>query len=209
MKKVMIALASMGLSTAAMAGPSWTFVDLGYAESSSSEELAGTEDISGYDITGSFGFAGIWHINGTYGTITTESVGSPDVDVDRYRIGAGAHPAITDSTDFVAEIGYTAWEVDAGGGSDPEPEAIDLTLGVRSMVTDQFELNAFLATQIGSSDFGSSDDDFTNLAPSVGGQYFFTDNISVNVNYTWNDVQSLAVGSLTGDTARFGVRWSF
>ena len=208
MKKVMIALAAMGLSSAAMAGPSWTYLDIGYAESSSSEELAGTENISGYDLTGSFGF-GIWHINGTYGTTSTELTSGPDVDVDRYRIGAGVHPAITDSTDFVAEIGYTGWEIDSGTPPDAEPDAIDLTLGVRSMVTDQFELNAFLATQIGSSDFGSSDDDFTNLAPSVGGQYFFTDNISVNVNYTWNDVQSLAVGSLTGDTARFGVRWSF
>jgi opacity protein-like surface antigen len=207
MKKLMIAMAAMGLSSVAMAGPSWTFVDLGYAESSSSEELVGTEDISGYDITGSFGFAGIWHINGTYGTITTESIGSSDVDVDRYRIGIGAHPAITDSTDFVAEVGYTAWEVDVAG--DPEPDAIDLTLGVRSMVTDRFELNAFLATQIGSSDFGGSDDDFTNLAPSVGGQYFFTDNVSVNLSYSWNDVQSLVVQSLTADTARFGVRWSF
>jgi opacity protein-like surface antigen len=205
MKKLVIALAAMGLSSAAMAGPSWTFVDLGYAEASSSEELGGTEDISGYDLTGSFGFAGIWHINGTYGTISAEPVSGSDVDVDRYRIGVGVHPAITDSTDFVAEIGYTAWEVDVEG--DPEPEAIDLTLGVRSMITDQFELNGFLATQVGSSDFGSPDDDFTNLAPSLGGQYFFTDNLSVNLNYTWGDIQSVVAGS--GDTARFGVRWSF
>ena len=207
MKKLMIAMAAMGLSSVAMAGPSWTYVDLGYAQGSSAEE-AGLESVDGYDLTGSFGFAGIWHINGTYGTISVDN-GSSDVDIDFYRIGAGVHPAITDSTDFVAEIGYTGWEVDVPNG--PEPDAIDLTLGVRSMVTDQFELNGFLATQIASSDGaldGGNNDDATLFSPSLGGQYFFTDNISVNVSYTWNDVQS-TLTSLNSDTARFGVRWSF
>lgn len=207
MKKAIIALAAMAASSAALAGPSWTYVDGGYSQQSSFE-ANGVKSIDGYDLTGSFGFAGIWHINGTWGTATVD-VGS-DIDIDRYRIGGGVHPAITDSTDFVAEVGYTSW--DAKDDLGIEPDAFDLTLGVRSMVSDALELNAFLATNIGSTDTGG-DDDFTNFSPSLGGQYFFTENLSVNLSYTWGDVQSTlvqgAASSAKADTTRFGVRWSF
>jgi hypothetical protein len=205
MKKVIIALAALAASSAAVAGPSWTFVDGAYIQQSSAESL-GVKSSDGYEFSGSFGFLETWHVNGLFGNDTTKfNTAQADTELDYWRIGAGAHPAITDNTDFVAEIGYTQWDVK---DADPsvEPNAVDLVVGVRSMITDQFELNGYVTTQVGSTDFGG-DDDYTNFVPSVGGQYFFTDNFSVNMSYEWGSTQNLVLESK--DSASFGVRWSF
>ena len=204
MKKSLLAVAALTFSGAALAGPKWTYIDAGYIGQSSAEEVLGTKDSEGYELEGSFGFLDIWHVNGLYGNAETKFVGGGSDEVDYYRIGAGVHPAITDTTDLVAELGYIQWDVK---GANAEPDAIDLVIGVRSMLTERFELNAFLTTQIGSSDLGSSNDDFTIYVPSVGGQYFFTDNFSVNLSYEWGSTQNIVLSSK--DSARFGVRWSF
>jgi hypothetical protein len=206
MKKVIIALAALAASSAAVAGPSWTYVDGAYIQQSSSEELAGIKSSKGYEFAGSFGFLETWHVNALYGNDESKPLTGSSTEVDYWRIGAGAHPAITDNTDFVAEIGYTQWDVKDANPS-VEPNAVDLVVGVRSMITDQFELNGYVTTQVGSSDFGGSDDDFTIFVPSVGGQYFFTDNFSVNMSYEWGSTQNIVLGSK--DSATFGVRWSF
>ena len=214
MKKVIIALAAMAASTGALAGPSWTYIDGAYLRGSSAEQ-AGTDKVQGYELAGSFGFANIWHVSAAYGAAEND-LGPNAAEVeDYYNITAGVHPAITDSTDFVAEIGYTGWSllntaVNTGTTSQ-DAKAYDLTVGVRSMLSDSFELNGFLTYQSGDTDAGSGPDKFQVFAPTVGGQYFFTDNFSVNLAYTWGDVQSTVVSSGLGtaDTGRFGVRWSF
>jgi len=211
MKKVIIALAAMAASTGALAGPSWTYVDLAYTRSSSLEE-AGTDKSQGYELEGSFGFANIWHVAGFYGSAETDAVSGGTFEIeDYYNIRGGVHPAITDNTDFVAEIGYTGWSTKSAGGATADPKAYDLTVGLRSMLSDRFEINGFLTYQSGESDSGAADDKFQVFAPTVGGQYFFTDNFSVNLAYTWGDIQStvLAAGAAVADTGRFGVRWSF
>ena len=216
MKKVIIALAAMAASTGALAGPSWTYIDGAYLRGSSAEQ-AGTDKVQGYELAGSFGFANIWHVAGAYGAAEND-VGPNAAEIeDYYTITGGVHPAITDNTDFVAEIGYTGWSllnVDvANGGASADATAYNLTVGVRSMLSDRFELNAFLTYQAGDTDSSAATtgDKFQVFAPSVGGQYFFTDNFSVNLAYTWGDVQSSVVsgGLGTADTGRFGVRWSF
>jgi len=205
MKKVIIALAALAASSAAVAGPKWTYVDAGFVAQSTSEALAGTKDSQGYELTGSFGFD-IWHVNGTWGQDETKFVGStPKTEVDYWRIGGGVHPAVTDNTDFVAEIAYVGWEI-KDTSPKVEPDAFEVLIGVRSMVADSLELSAGLATQFGSTDTGG-DDDFANFIPSLGGQYFFTDNISVNLEYNWLGTQDIVLGSK--DSAKFGVRWSF
>ena len=211
MKKVIITLAALAASSAAVAGPSWTYVDGAYTRSSSLE-AAGTDKAQGYELEGSFGFANIWHVAGVYGSAETETLGDGgDLEIeDYYSIRGGVHPAISDSTDFVAEIGYTGWSVKSPAGITVDPKAYDLTVGVRSMLSDRFELNGFLTYQSGDTD-SDGDDKFQIFAPTLGGQYFFTDNFSVNLAYTWGDIQStvLAAGAAVADTGRFGVRWSF
>ncbi len=201
MKKAMIAVAALAATGTATAGPAWTYIDLGYIQSSTAEAV-GTEDSTGYDLAGSIGFGDMWHAQASWGNQETDSAGGGSlIDVDVYELRAGVHPAITDNTDFVADIGYTKWDVNGGG----KPDAYDIRIGVRSMLADNFEVNATLAAQSG--DLDASGTDFDNLIPTVGGQYFFSDNISVNLEYSWGGTQDVVVGSK--DAARFGVRWSF
>ena len=216
MKKAIIALAAMAASSAAVAGPSWTYIDGAYLRGSSAEQ-AGTDKVQGYELAGSFGFANIWHVAGAYGAAEND-VGPNAAEIeDYYTITGGVHPAITDNTDFVAEIGYTSWAllntpVNSVATTSQDATAYDLTVGVRSMLSDRFELNGFLTYQAGDTDAASgTKDKFQIFAPSVGGQYFFTDALSVNLAYTWGDVQSSVTGGtfIAADTARFGVRWSF
>ncbi len=195
MKKAMIAVAAMAATGTATAGPACTYADLGYVESSNFSD----QDTDGYDLSGSLGIGEMWHLQGSWGNQERDN----GAEVDVYELRAGVHPAITDNTDFVADIGYTKWDID---GANQKPDAYDIRIGVRSMLADNFEVNATLAAQSGDLDDNASTD-FTNLIPTVGGQYFFTDNVSVSLEYSWGGTQETVLGS--SDAARFGVRWSF
>ena len=184
MKKLILALVAFALSGVAVAGPAWTYVDLGYLRADS-----GDDDADAYALSGSFGMGSLFHVNADW----IDGTDSDNDDFDGYRIGVGLHPAVTDDTDLVLEIGYATISWDDFSN---DPSWIDLTLGVRSMITDNFELNAAIVTALGDDDIGS-DDDFTEVGLNVGGQYFFNDNISLNASISQNEV------------ARFGVRWSF
>jgi len=195
MKKAILALAATAVTGTAVAGPSWTYVDLGYLRSSSI-----SNDIDGYEVAGSIGFADMWHAQASYGT---QEVDGGGVEIDKYySVNVGVHPAITDNTDFVADVGYTKWDIENGNS----PKVYTLGLGVRSMLTEKMELSALLTTQSGDLDAGANDD-LTNIVPELGGQYFFTDNVSVNVAYAWGNTEGVVLG--TGNQAKFGVRWSF
>ena len=146
MKNAIIAAAALAVSGTAIAGPSWTYVDLGYTRQSSIEDPAignNVDKSQGYELTGSFGFGNIWHVGATYGSAEAKVNNASDIELDKYYdLRAGVHPAITDSTDFVAEIGYTKWETKNAGGLNVnnKPKAYDITVGVRSMLSEKFEL---------------------------------------------------------------------
>ena len=55
MKKLLVAAAAMAISTGAIAGPSWTYVDLGVVLGDGADD----EDLIGYGLRGSFGFGNI------------------------------------------------------------------------------------------------------------------------------------------------------
>jgi hypothetical protein len=216
MKKVIITLAALGLSSVAMAeGPSYTYVDLGYLGADS-----GDDQTTGVVLSGSLEVFSNFHTNFSYSAIDDAAqwdgvVGFGDTDsgsddFDVWRLAVGMHPAITDSTDLVLEIGVSQGEYDrtrnnADTGS-VEPDAVDLTFGVRSMIADNFELNAAAILAQGSTDFGGSDD-YQEVGLRIGGQYFFTDAISVNVAATSG--YSPNNGNIDGDSIQIGGRWSF
>jgi hypothetical protein len=217
MKKLLISVAAMALSTGAIAGPNWTYIDLGVVLADSS----GKDTAVGAALTGSFGLD-LFHGNLTYTAISDatsrDTSGTPGPiaplcdgasgckgdDYDSIRVGVGIHPAITDSTDLVVEIGYTDGSFD---DANQDPDAIDLTFGVRSMITDQFELNAMAIIADGSTDTGS-DDDAQEAGFRFGGQYFFSDAISVNASVTQG--YGAQVGNeADGDFFQIGGRWNF
>jgi opacity protein-like surface antigen len=203
MKQAMIAVAALAASGTAFAGahssgggsdPDWTFVNARYIQASG----FGDEETDGYSLDGSFEFAEKWHVQGSWGTIELD--GGTDVDI--YTIRVGGHPAVTANTDLVFDIGYTEWDIDGG----TTPSAYDVRMGYRTMLSDAVELNGFLTYQSGDTDSGSSDD-FDNFAPTLGAQYYWTDNLSVNVAYSWNSTFNAVSG--TSDIVDFGVRYNF
>ena len=181
MRKLLIAMAALAFSSAAVAGPSWTYVGAGLLVLDSD-----TDDVEGIDLEGSFGI-GIFHIGAEIAAISDAPVSDTadgDDDLLFYRVSAGIHPAVTDSTDAVLEIGYAATDADDG---DIEPSTLDLRFGVRSMISDQFEVNAFVITGFTDTDIPGGDD-VTDTRLQIGGQYFFTDRISFNVRGSEDDV---------------------
>jgi len=190
MKKVLLTLAALALSGTAMAGPSWTFVDLGYITGDSEDD----NPIDGYSLRGSFGFGDIWHVQGFVANIEDDFN-----DVDTYGIRGGIHPALTDNTDFVLDLGYAQADNDSNG---QEPSAFDIRTGVRSNIGN-VELRSFISLVFGDDDEGG-DEEFRSVMYSVGGQYNFSDAWSVGADATVGG--STFVGA---DLIDLYVRWSF
>jgi hypothetical protein len=205
MKKLILAAAALALSTSAMAGPKWTYADIGYTVGTSAEE-----DSDGYGVRGSFGFADIWHVRGGYSDL--EVLGGDDaggLDVDGFNAYVGVNPALTENTDFVFEVGYSDFDLGPNGGWD----GYSLVVGLRSMFTEKLELNATVETisgDIEDASFagigGAGSADFTEVKAKVGGQYMFTENVGVGVDVTLGTVNT---DSLLGNTANFYARYSF
>ena len=172
-------LAMLAFSGAASAeGPYWTYIDAGIKFLDS-----GDDQTTGGVLEGSLGL-GVFHANLEYQLIKDAELGDffDDTadDFDQYRIGIGVHPAVSDTTDAVVELGYNIGSFD---DFDADPDFWDLRLGVRSMLfDDKLELNAFTVLAMGDSD--SELGDFTNTTILLGGQYFFTDSISLSVEAT-------------------------
>ncbi len=210
MKKAMIAVAAMAASGTAFAGahgasandPSWTYVDAAYWTASSFEAISGVEEIDGYGLTGSYEFATKWHVQAQIGNIEAD-FGSSSDEIDLWTVRIGGHPAITDTTDAVFDIGYIEWDLD---GTEIKPSAITYRMGVRSNIADSLELNAFLTYLNGDLDIGSNDD-FSNWAPSIGAQYNITENGAINVSYSWNDTESAVLDG--SDGVSLGIRYSW
>jgi hypothetical protein len=192
MHKSIIAVAAVAVTAVANAGPNWTYADIGYLRGSS-----GSEDTEAYQLRGSIGFANIWHARLEYADGEIAGGAPSGLDVDGYRISVGAHPAINDTTDFVFEIGYVDGDVSAGG-PDLGSDGYSVSTGIRTMWTENFELNAGVsAIDLDTDNLGDS----TTILVQAGGQYLFTDNVGVGV-----DVYN---GSGTGNLANFYVRWNF
>lgn len=205
MRNLILALAGMAVSGLAVAGPSWTYADIGYVRADS-----GDDETDAFEIEGSFGFADKYHIQASYADGENGDVGNGE-DFDGYEIRAGINPAVTDNTDFVFQVGYFDVSQETPSDDDVDVDGYILSVGMRSMFTDQVELSAFVDSVTGEVDSDAcgaaavagcpaeDGDDITDIILRVGGQYFFTDNLSLNIEYEDGDDSS----------ARFGVRWSF
>jgi hypothetical protein len=204
MKKLLLTMAALALSTSAIAGPSWTYVDLGVVVGDGNQD----EDLVGYGLRGSFGFGDLWHIqadvasfeqNGGKGTDNSAIPGTADgTDNTLYTIRGGIHPAVTDNTDFVLDISYTGAE-DENSTTKNKPKAYGIRTGVRSNV-GKLELRGFVALASTDNDKDApADSKVWEIIPTIGGQYNFSDAWSVGLDT-----------ALEGDNlSNLYVRWSF
>jgi len=195
MKKSILALAAMAITGTAVAGPNWTYVDAGYVRGSS-----GNEDTDGFSLQGSVGFAEIWHAQLDYSDGEANGgKSSGGTDNDGYTFTVGVNPAVSDTTDLVFDLSYFDIDNDTASSSS-SVDGYGLGVGLRTMWTDQLEVNG--GAEVVSGDAGGSNSDFTNVIVSVGGVYSFTDNVAVSMDVANG-------GIVGGNAARFGVRWNF
>lgn len=198
MKKALIALAAMAVSTGALAGPSWTYVDLGLVVADGSND----EDTTGAALRGSFGFADLWHIQASVAGF--EEAGGKSkggADITAYELRGGIHPAVTDNADFVLDIGYLGAEekTEDGGSQKLKPSSYDIRAGYRQDIGN-LELRGFIKYARTDNDAeGEASEKVWNLIPSLGLQYNFSDAWSLGADYVIED----------DNLTNIYVRWSF
>jgi hypothetical protein len=212
--KTIAAAAALTISGAAIAGPSYTFVDLGYLTGDS-----GDDRTDGLGLRGSFGFAGLWHVAGEYSALEAsggKGSATGGIDVSGGNIYVGLHPAVTDNTDLIIDLGYDLLEGDDGSTSGKtDVTSIFLRTGPRALLAgDKLELSAYVSLAVGEFDPDTSaKQDFTNVGFQIGGQYYFTPAISLGVEAQVNGSRSGPSGGSSSlgndDLVRIFGRWSF
>ena len=191
------AVAALACSDAAIAGPQWTFANIGLATGDGDA----ADDTEFFSIGGSLAIADTWHVRGEWATGEAESNGGRDVDV--LELGAGLHRNISDSTDVVVDLFLGSIDETDGGGGSTDSDYFGYSLGVRSMLTDEFEFNAAIiyADVDCPAGCGGAIGSAVNVGGEIGGRYLFDEAISVGASFNWNGVQ--------GDLLTLNVRWAF
>ena len=195
------AAAALACSGAAVAGPQWTFANVGLATGDGDEDFK-TEFI-GFE--GCLAFADMFHVRGEWAS--GENLESEGLDVDILQFGAGLHRSISDNTDVSIDVFFGTIDETLPGFGPIESDYTGYSFGVRSMLTDQFEFNAAVnyadvdcpaAAACGLGDIGLS---AVNVGGEIGGRYLFDKAISVGAGLNFNGVQ--------GDLLTLDVRWAF
>lgn len=194
------------LSTAALLGSAvaqaelpWTYAEFGYLSADGDDN----NESDAFELRGSVAFADKWHAQLSYLDGDTD-FGNSSSDFDGYRITVGAHPQLTPNTQLVTDISYFDYEYEDNG---PESDGFGIGLGLRHALTDKFELTGQIWYTDGS-EGGGSDVDFHDTTVELGGRYNWTSNLSTGLVVSLGGYPGLPAG-LSGDTARFDVRWSF
>ncbi len=191
------AIAALVCSGAAVAGPQWTFANVGLS-SGDGDEVDQTEFLG---LEGCFAFADMWHVRGKLAFGETENNGGRDVDI--LELGVGFHRSVNDSTDVVIDVFFGTIDELQGNGTTDESDYMGYSFGVRSMLTDQFEFNAAVnyADVDCPAGCGAATGSAVNVGGEMGGRYLFNEAISVGATFNWDGVQ--------GDLLTLNVRWAF
>ncbi len=191
--KLLAATAALTVSSIAVAGPSYTYVDLGFITADS--QVKKTQ--AALRLRGSFGFADLFHVGATIdsgeisgGRSKATAENPQGADFDAYSLYFGVNPAMTDNVDLVVRVGYDAGQKKSknlitGVNNKRENEALFLSFGTRAMLSEKFELNAFATYAAGDSQLKDSDEakfDIVNWSYTVGGEYYFTEMFSVGLD---------------------------
>lgn len=163
---------------ALVADPNHTYVEAGY--------LNVDGDLDGFGIAGSAAVHPKLHVYAQF-----DRVEDDPLEVDTGAIALGLNHGLTPATDFVARVGWARAKVDLSGLGSASDDGLAAQVGVRSMLSETFELNGF----VNHADVADAD---TTL--SVGGVFGFTPTLGVTGGVEFDD----------DDTAyRVGLRYSF
>ncbi|MAO66900.1 MULTISPECIES: outer membrane beta-barrel protein [Idiomarina] len=202
MKKTLIAIALIGTSTSALAdSPNWNKLQASYIDTDIETPI--DEDISmdGYAVSGSLSLNESIFILANFDSVGDESEFG-DVDLDSLNAGIGFNHGITESTDIFATVTYEKLEL-VGSVDDIGSESFDESgygagLGVRSMLTDFFELSV-------KADYLDIDDE-NAIRYDASAFFHLTENLSLGVGYKLYDLDEIDQDI---DTVAATVRYSF
>lgn len=173
--------------------PNWNYVQGSYITAESDDSEFKIEP-DGFGINGSFLVNDNVFLSAGYSSLSDE-IYDVDLDLNQGSVGLGYRHGISENTDVFGAVSYEYIELEADSnfGSDSVDESgYGLTVGLRSMVGDAFELNG----QIGYIKI----DDESETAVGVSAFYHFTEQFSVGGGYTVQDDL---------DTLSASVRFSF
>lgn len=171
MKKSLLGLSvALLFSGSAFANsPGWDLVELSYIKA----EIDDTDfEPDGFGLSGSALLTENVFLTADY-TALSEDVFGIDLDLDSISAGVGYRYGISPTTDLYGTLTYEYADVSGAGESDSD-NGYGVTVGVRSMLTDAFELGGSIAYI----DIDEDDTIFT-----VEGRYYFTDNFAAGVSY--------------------------
>lgn len=153
--------------SAGAADLSYTYVDLNLVKDNASPAF------DGFGLAGSYAFSDSLFLSARYQSVTSDEIdvgfGSGTIDVRGYLIGAGWHAAVSDGSDFVAQLAYLHGDADShvpGAAFSLSDSGYDAGIGIRSLVTPALELNVGW-------DYSHSDSGGSSTLSSVGGIYSF------------------------------------
>lgn len=192
-------LAMAPLAAGAATQPAYTYAGISFSKASTDGMNGG----KGYQLDGSFGFADTWFLEGGYTHHGFDSVlpfpygGQFD---NQYRVGGGFHLPLGVSTDFVTRISYAHEDASNDFGS-VNNSGYALAAGIRSLVTENLELNVFLGNDnIGWVNHDPQHGNETTL--SAGALYSLSTNLALGASYARASNDSAGTWMLTG-------RWNF
>jgi hypothetical protein len=171
-----LVVAAFSLPAFAAEGPRYTYGELGY-QRVDFDNFSENED-AGY-LNGSLALDDRLFLvaDGSYGTIDTSGT---NIDVTTLDAGLGFHIPLNQKVDFVAQVAYVWWKVDAGRFGHDDEDGIGLRGGLRAMVTPKLELNGG-ASYV---DLSGGDD---NTSAYFGAVYNFTEVFAVTGNVDVGD----------------------
>ena len=193
--------------TAIADGPSYNLIYAGYAKGS----VSGYSGGKGYIFGGSYEFYPNWFFGFNYyhnsydGGYLTGGYFTSD-----YTVSLGAHMPLSDSMDLVGRVAYANDHWKQGPSTNLFPgftvsssntkSGYDISIGLRAMATDNWELNTYLSDD----DVGliSHDHNNSEVVGSLGTVYNFTDQFAMQLSYARSDQYSSSLWMLTA-------RWYF
>ena len=187
MKRTILASIFGALSLNAFAAsPSYDFVKAGYVQADI--EDAGDFEPTGFQIQGFKSLNENVYLTGRYGQLS-EDVSGVDIDLDYVSAGVGYRYGLTQNTDFFGEVTYeyVNLDIELDSISGEDDNGYGITAGIRSMLSEQFELRGAIR-------YIDIEDDET--AFEIGADYFFTPQLSFGATYVIaDDVDLLGVSA--------------
>ena len=168
------------------ASPSYDFVKAGYVQADI--EDAGDFEPTGFQIQGFKSLNENVYLTGRYGQLS-EDVSGVDIDLDYVSAGVGYRYGLTQNTDFFGEVTYeyVNLDIELDSISGEDDNGYGITAGIRSMLSEQFELRGAIR-------YIDIEDDET--AFEIGADYFFTPQFSFGATYVIaDDVDLLGVSA--------------